>query len=206
MKDTGMVSGITTNPLLIAHSGKTLKSAIKEIASIFTGPISAEVNDGDVRSMLSEAEELSSISSNINIKIPLTMDGLVVCKKLREMGVDVNITLCFSPIQALLAAKMDATYISVFVGRCEDNGYDSESILYDVRDIYDRYEFNTQILVASVRSIGHVLMAAKIGADAITIPPKILYQMYSHYLTADGIDSFNKASAVTCASKEAPQE
>ena len=189
---TGMLDGVTTNPSLITKTGRNMIEAIKEIASVVNGPVSAEVVALDHDGMMREAEVLRKIADNIAVKVPLTPDGLKSCKKLSGDGTMVNVTLCFSANQALLAAKAGAAFISPFVGRLDDIGANGMEVISDIRLIYDNYDFKTEILVASVRSPVHILEAAKIGADVCTAPTKILMQLFNHPLTDAGIASFLK--------------
>ena len=190
LAEEGLLDGVTTNPSLIHKSGRNFLEVVKEIAGIVTGPVSAEVVALDHESMMREAEVLRKIGDNIAIKVPLTPDGLKTCRKLSGEGTMVNVTLCFSAAQALLAAKAGATFISPFVGRHDDNGFDGMALIADIRLIYDNYDFATQILVASVRHPMHVVEAAKIGADVMTAPPKIIRQLFNHPLTDSGVKSF----------------
>jgi len=192
LADTGLLDGVTTNPSLVQKSGRNFVEVVREIASVVSGPVSAEVVALDYEGMMREAEVLRKIGDNIAIKVPLTPAGLKACKALTSDGSMVNVTLCFSAPQALLAAKAGATFISPFVGRHDDVGFDGMEMVADIRLIYDNYDFGTQILVASVRSPIHVLEAAKIGADVITAPPKIIWQLFKHPLTDAGIASFLK--------------
>ena len=192
MAETGMLDGVTTNPSLIKKAGKDFIKTVKEIATITKGPISAEVVALDHEGMMREAEILRKIADNIAVKVPLTPDGLRTCKKLTDDGSMVNVTLCFSANQALLAAKAGATFVSPFVGRLDDNGSNGMELISDIRLIFDNYDFKTEILVASVRSAVHILEAAKIGADVCTAPTKILMQLFNHPLTDAGIASFLK--------------
>ena len=192
MAETGMLDGVTTNPSLIKKAGKDFIETVKEIATITKGPISAEVVALDHDGMMREAEVLRKIADNIAVKVPLTPDGLRTCKKLTDDGSMVNVTLCFSANQALLAAKAGATFVSPFVGRLDDNGSNGMELISDIRLIFDNYDFRTEILVASVRSAVHILEAAKIGADVCTAPTKILMQLFNHPLTDAGIASFLK--------------
>ena len=189
---TGLLDGVTTNPSLIHKSGRDFVEVVREIAGICPGPISAEVVALDYDGMMREAEILRKIADNIAIKVPLTPAGLKTCKALTDDGTMVNVTLCFSANQALLAAKSGATFISPFVGRHDDVGYPGIELISDIRIIYDNYEFDTQILVASVRSPIHVHDAAKLGADVMTAPPSIIKQMFKHPLTDLGIAAFLK--------------
>jgi transaldolase len=187
---TGLLDGVTTNPSLIHKSGRDFLEVVREIAGIVSGPVSAEVVALDHDEMMREAEILRKIADNIAIKVPLTPDGLRTCKALTDDGSMVNVTLCFSSAQALLAAKAGATFISPFVGRHDDIGYNGMDLSADIRQIYDQYDFGTEILVASVRHPIHVVEAAKIGADVMTAPPKIIRQLFKHPLTDAGIKSF----------------
>ncbi len=192
LADTGLLDGVTTNPSLIKKSGRDFIETVREIAAICPGPISAEVVALDHAGMLKEAEVLRKIADNIAIKVPLTPDGLRTCKALSDDGTMVNVTLCFSANQALLAAKSGASFISPFVGRHDDVGYPGMELIADIRLIYDNYDFPTQILVASIRNPIHIHDSAKIGADVITAPPAIIWQMFKHPLTDNGIASFLK--------------
>jgi transaldolase len=187
---TGLLDGVTTNPSLIHKSGRDFLEVVREIAGVVPGPVSAEVVALDHDGMMREAETLRKIADNIAIKVPLTPDGLRTCKALTDDGSMVNVTLCFSSAQALLAAKAGATFISPFVGRHDDIGYNGMDLIADIRQIYDQYDFGTEILVASVRHPIHVVEAAKIGADVMTAPPKIIWQLFKHPLTEAGIKSF----------------
>jgi transaldolase len=192
LADTGLLDGVTTNPSLVHKSGRNFLEVVGEIASVVSGPVSAEVVALDFEGMMREAEVLRKIADNITIKVPLTPAGLKACKALTSDGSMVNVTLCFSAPQALLAAKAGATFISPFVGRHDDVGFDGMQLIADIRLIYDNYDFGTQILVASVRHPIHMLEAAKIGADVMTAPPKIIWQLFKHPLTDAGIASFLK--------------
>ena len=187
---TGLLDGVTTNPSLIHKSGRDFVDVVKEIASVVEGPVSAEVVALDHDGMMREAEVLRKIADNIAIKVPLTEDGLRTCKKLTSDGTMVNVTLCFSANQALLAAKAGASFISPFVGRHDDNGFDGMALINDIRLIYDNYAFATEILVASVRHPIHVLESAKIGADVATMPPSVIKSLFKHVLTDKGIEGF----------------
>jgi transaldolase len=189
---TGLLDGVTTNPSLIHKSGRDFVEVVREIAGVVAGPVSAEVVALDYDAMMREAEILRRIGDNIAIKVPLTPDGLKACKALTSDGSMVNVTLCFSAAQALLAAKAGATFISPFVGRHDDVGFDGMQLIADIRLIYDNYDFGTEILVASVRHPVHVVEAAKIGADVMTAPPKIIWQLFKHPLTENGIAGFLK--------------
>ncbi len=187
---TGLLDGVTTNPSLIHKSGRDFMEVTKEICGLTDGPVSAEVVALDHESMMREAEVLRKIADNVCIKVPLTIDGLKTCKALTEDGTMVNVTLCFSANQALLAAKAGATFISPFVGRHDDNGFDGMDLIRDIRLIYDNYAFETEILVASVRHAGHVLESARIGADVATMPPGVILSLANHVLTDKGIEGF----------------
>ena len=188
---TGLVDGVTTNPSLVAKSGRQFLDAIKEICSIVPGPVSAEVTATDHATMLAQGRKLAKIAANVVIKVPLTPDGLKTCKALREEGTRVNVTLCFSAAQAILAAKSGASFISPFIGRLDDVGTDGMRLIADIVQIYDAYpEFETEVLVASIRHPMHVVDAAKLGADIATIPPAIVRQMYNHPLTDKGLAAF----------------
>jgi transaldolase len=189
---TGLLDGVTTNPSLIAKSGRDFMEVTKEICGLVDGPVSAEVVALDHETMMKEAEVLRRIADNVCIKVPLTVDGLKTCKALTGDGTMVNVTLCFSANQALLAAKAGASFSSPFVGRHDDNGFDGMDLIEDIRLIYDNYDFATEILVASVRHVTHVLEAAKIGADVMTAPPKVIHGLFKHVLTDAGIEGFLK--------------
>ena len=193
LSETGLVDGITTNPSLIAKSGKDFLKTLKEISKIIKGPISAEVTALDSKGMVQEAKKLSQISKNIVIKLPLTEEGLKTCKFLSKKKIKTNVTLCFSAAQALLAAKCGATYISPFVGRLDDIGENGMSLIYDIKSIYMNYSnLKTKILVASVRNTEHVIQSAIIGADVVTLPPATLKELSKHPLTDKGLDAFLK--------------
>ncbi|BAI97510.1 putative transaldolase [Sphingobium sp. TA15] len=187
---TGLLDGVTTNPSLIHKSGRKFLEVVEEICGIVDGPVSAEVVALDHETMMKEAAVLRKIADNVCIKVPLTIDGLKTCKALTGEGVMVNVTLCFSANQALLAAKAGATFISPFVGRHDDNGFDGMKLIEDIRLIYDNYAFATEILVASVRHPIHVLESAKIGADVMTAPPSVIKALFNHVLTEKGIAGF----------------
>jgi transaldolase len=192
LAETGLLDGVTTNPSLVHKSGRDFLDVVREIAGVVKGPVSAEVVALDYEGMMREAGVLRKIADNIAVKVPLTPDGLKACKALTSDGAMVNVTLCFSAAQALLAAKAGATFISPFVGRHDDVGFDGMALIADIRLIYDNYDFATQILVASVRHPIHVVEAARIGADVMTAPPKIIWQLFKHPLTDAGIASFLK--------------
>jgi len=187
---TGLLDGVTTNPTLIHKSGRKFLEVVEEICGIVEGPVSAEVVALDHETMMKEAAVLRKIADNVCIKVPLTIDGLKTCKALTSEGVMVNVTLCFSANQALLAAKAGASFISPFVGRHDDNGFDGMKLIEDIRLIYDNYAFDTEILVASVRHPIHVLESAKIGADVMTAPPSVIKALFNHVLTEKGIAGF----------------
>jgi transaldolase len=190
--DIGLIDGVTTNPSLIYKSGKDFKEVIKEISELTEGPVSAEVTSLNKEEMISQGRVLSSIAENVVVKVPLTMDGLVACKTLSDSSIKVNVTLCFSSAQALLAAKMGATYISPFIGRLDDISIEGLNLIEDIVTIYNNYPetINTEVLVASIRSPLQVTQAAQMGAGVATIPPKIIKQMIKHPLTDNGLTSF----------------
>jgi len=187
---TGLLDGVTTNPSLIAKSGRQFLDVVKEICALVDGPVSAEVIALDHPTMMKEAEVLRKLADNVCIKVPLTIDGLKTCKALTSEGTQVNVTLCFSANQALLAAKAGASFISPFVGRHDDNGFDGMALIEDIRLIYDNYAFATEILVASIRHPIHVLESARIGADVMTAPPAVIKSLFNHVLTDKGIAGF----------------
>lgn len=190
LAEAGLLDGVTTNPSLIHKAGRGFIEVVTEICGLVEGPVSAEVVALDHEGMMREAEILRKIADNVAIKVPLTLDGLKTCRKLRGDGTMVNVTLCFSANQALLAAKADASFISPFVGRHDDNGFDGMELIKDIRLIYKNYDFKTEILVASVRHPVHVLQAAKIGADIATMPPAVIKSLFKHVLTDKGIEGF----------------
>ena len=190
LAETGLLDGVTTNPSLIHKSGRNFLEVVEEICGVVSGPVSAEVVADDHEQMMREAEILRKIADNIAIKVPLTIDGLKTCKKLTDDGTMVNVTLCFSANQALLAAKAGASFISPFVGRHDDVGYPGMELIADIREIYDNYDFGTEILVASVRNPIHVHESAKLGADVMTAPPAVIKQLFKHPLTEAGLASF----------------
>jgi transaldolase len=190
LNDLGMLDGVTTNPSLIAKSGRNILEVTREICGIVEGPVSAEVTALDFAGMMKEAEVLLKIADNICIKVPLTPDGLKACKAITGNGNMVNVTLCFSANQALLAAKAGATFISPFVGRLDDQGLEGMELIGEIRTIYDNFGFATEILTASIRTVNHVKQAALIGSDVATIPPAIIHALYKHPMTDKGIDSF----------------
>jgi transaldolase len=188
---TGLLDGVTTNPSLIAKAGRDFKEIIAEICAVVPGPVSAEVAATDYEGMLREGRILATIAKNVAVKVPLTMDGLKACKMLTTEGTMVNVTLCFSANQALLAAKAGATFVSPFIGRLDDIGLDGMELIGEIRAIYDNYpNLSTDILAASIRTVGHVKEAALAGADVSTIPPSILKALVKHPLTESGLATF----------------
>jgi len=188
---TGLLDGVTTNPSLVAKSGKEFIPLIKEICALVDGPVSAEVAATDFETMLKEAHKLRAIADNVAIKVPLTPDGLKVCKSLSDEGTQVNVTLCFSAAQAILAAKAGAAFVSPFVGRLDDIGSDGMNLIADIVTIYDNYpEWNTEVLVASIRNPMHIVLAAQLGAGVVTVPPGVIHQLYKHPLTDKGLSAF----------------
>jgi transaldolase len=188
---TGMLDGVTTNPTLIAKSGRDFIEVIKEICAIVPGPVSAEVTAMDVEGMIKEGEKLARIADNVTIKVPLTWDGLKACKHFTSKNIMVNVTLCFSAAQAILAAKAGATFISPFVGRLDDIGESGMGLIADICAIYKQYEiFETEVLVASIRSPQHIVESAKLGAHVATIPPKVIRDLIHHPLTDKGLAAF----------------
>ena len=194
---TGLLDGVTTNPSLIHKSGRKFLEVVAEICGLVDGPVSAEVVALDHETMMKEAAVLRKIADNVCIKVPLTIDGLKTCKALTGDGCMVNVTLCFSANQALLAAKAGASFISPFVGRHDDNGFDGIQLISDIRLIYDNYGFETEILAASLRHPIHVLECAKIGADVITAPPAVIKSLFNHVLTDKGLAQFEADLAKT---------
>jgi transaldolase len=186
----GLLDGVTTNPSLMLKAGRPMKEVIAEICKIVKGPVSAEVAATDYESMMREAGVLSKIADNVCIKVPLTFDGLKACRAIRSDGRQVNVTLCFSAPQALLAAKAGASFISPFIGRLDDTGIDGMALIADIRTIYDNYDFETEILAASIRTINHVKEAALIGADVATVPAATLKSLVNHPLTDKGLAQF----------------
>ena len=187
---TGLIDGVTTNPSLIAKNGDDMARTIKDICALVPGPVSAEVTATDTDKMLEEGQYLASLAKNVTVKVPLTINGLKTCKALRAQGTQVNVTLCFSAAQALLAAKSGASFISPFVGRLDDIGEKGMDLIEDIVVIYENYGFETEVLVASVRSKQHVIDAAIIGAHVATLPPKVIYELYEHPLTDKGLKAF----------------
>ncbi len=197
LNDLGMVDGVTTNPSLIMKSGRDIREVTREICAMIDGPVSAETIAMDADTMIAEGRELAKIADNIAIKVPLTWDGLKACKTLTGEGRMVNVTLCFSANQALLAAKAGASFISPFIGRLDDLNIDGMELIEDIRTIYDNFGFETEILAASIRSVNHMKEAALIGADVATAPPGVIKSMANHALTDKGLDGFLKDWAKT---------
>jgi transaldolase len=192
LAETGLLDGVTTNPSLVMKSGRDFKEVVAEICAMVDGPVSAETVALDAEGMIAEGRELAKLGENIAVKVPLTMAGLKACKTLRDEGRMVNVTLCFSANQALLAAKAGASFISPFIGRLDDVNLDGMALIADIRQIYDNYGFETEILAASIRTVNHVTEAAKIGADVATMPPEVIRKLANHPLTDKGLDAFLK--------------
>ena len=190
LNNFGMVDGVTTNPSLIKKSGRDIIEVTKEICDLVSGPVSAEVTATDAETMIAEGRKLAEIAENIAVKVPLTWDGLQACKTLSDEGKMVNVTLCFSLNQAILAAKVGATFISPFIGRLDDINLDGMELIADIRNAYDNYGYETQILAASIRSANHIAESARIGADVITAPPAVIKGMVNHPLTDKGLAAF----------------
>ncbi|EAP83031.1 fructose-6-phosphate aldolase [Sulfitobacter sp. EE-36] len=190
LNDLGMVDGVTTNPSLILKSGRNILEVTKEICDLVDGPVSAEVVATKADDMIAEGRKLAEIAENITVKLPLTWHGLKACKVLSDEGKMVNVTLCFSANQALIAAKAGATFISPFIGRLDDINLDGMDLIQDIRTIYDNYGFETEILAASIRTVNHVLDAARIGADVMTAPPEVIKKLAAHPLTDKGLETF----------------
>lgn len=197
LNDLGMVDGVTTNPSLILKSGRDIIEVTKEICDLVEGPVSAEVVAKDAADMIREGKLLAAIAPNIAVKVPLTWDGLKACKALSSEGHMVNVTLCFSAAQAILAAKAGATFISPFIGRLDDINLDGMELIAQIREIYDNYDWSTEILAASIRSVNHITDAARIGADVITAPPAVIKAMAQHVLTDKGLQQFDADWAKT---------
>ena len=197
LNDLGMVDGVTTNPSLILKSGRDIIEVTREICGIVTGPVSAEVVALTADEMIAEGRKLAEIAPNITVKVPLTWDGLKACKVLSGEGKMVNVTLCFSVNQALIAAKAGATFISPFIGRLDDINLDGVELISDIRQVYDNYGFETQILAASIRTVNHVTQCALVGADVITAPPSVIKALANHPLTESGLAQFTKDWAKT---------
>ena len=193
----GLLDGVTTNPSLIAKSGRNFLEVIAEICRVVDGPVSAEVAAMDHAGMIAEGERLAGIADNVVVKLPLTLEGLKACRHFARAGIRTNVTLCFSANQALLAAKAGATYVSPFVGRLDDTNIDGMELIRDIRQIYDNYAFATEILAASIRTVNHITDVARIGADVITAPPSVIKAMANHVLTDKGLDQFLKDWAKT---------
>ncbi|MBK5926639.1 fructose-6-phosphate aldolase [Rhodobaculum claviforme] len=192
LNDLGMVDGVTTNPSLILKSGRDILEVTREICGIVSGPVSAEVVALEADAMIAEGRKLAAIAPNIAVKLPLTWDGLKACKVLSSEGFMVNVTLCFSVNQALLAAKAGASLISPFIGRLDDINIDGMELIQDIRTVYDNYDFTTEILAASIRTVNHVAEAARIGADVMTAPPEVIRKLAAHPLTDQGLQTFLK--------------
>jgi transaldolase len=187
---TGLVDGVTTNPSLIAKSGRNFLETIAEVCALIPGPVSAEVAATDATTMIAEGEKLAKIATNVVVKVPLTWDGLKATRALSDQSIPTNVTLCFSAVQALLAAKAGATYISPFIGRLDDYGFDGMELIHEIRAIYDAHDFDTEILAASIRNPAHVKAAALAGADCATIPPAVFRELIKHPLTERGLETF----------------
>ncbi|HHY50937.1 MAG TPA: fructose-6-phosphate aldolase [Alphaproteobacteria bacterium] len=192
LSQTGLLDGVTTNPSLVAKSGRDFKELIQDICKVVKGPVSAEVAATDYDTMMQEGRVLAKLADNVAVKVPLTMAGLKACKHLRADGIMVNVTLCFTPNQALLAAKCGATFISPFIGRLDDINLDGMELIHQIRQIYDNYAFTTEILAASIRSPNHVTQAALAGADIATMPPAVIRKLADHPLTDIGLANFVK--------------
>ena len=190
LAETGLLDGVTTNPSLIMKAGRPIAEVIAEICDLTPGPVSAEVAAIDLEGMLKEGRKLAAIAKNVAVKVPLTLDGLKACRKLTDEGRMVNVTLCFTANQALLAAKAGATFISPFIGRLDDIGLDGMELIEEIRAIYDNYDFGTQLLAASIRTPNHVKLAAIAGADVVTVPPAVLKSLLKHPLTDKGLELF----------------
>ncbi|MEM9013101.1 MAG: fructose-6-phosphate aldolase [Pseudomonadota bacterium] len=187
---TGLVDGVTTNPSLIMKSGRQFTDVVKEICAAVDGPVSAEVTATEASAMIEEGRTLAKIAENVAVKVPLTWDGLKACKALSDEGRMVNVTLCFSANQAILAAKAGATFISPFIGRLDDINLNGLELIADIRQIYDNYHFRTEVLAASIRSVNHVSECARIGADVMTAPPSVIRKLAAHPLTDQGLEAF----------------
>ena len=190
LSDMGLLDGVTTNPSLVAKTGRDFKDVIREICAIVEGPVSAEVTAAEADGMLAEGRRLAELAPNVAVKVPMTWDGLKACRALSQAGTKVNVTLCFNANQALLAAKAGAAFISPFIGRLDDAGEDGMEVIEEIRQIYDNYDFETEILAASIRSVNHVKFAALAGADVATVPPAVLKALVKHPLTDKGIELF----------------
>ncbi|MEQ1771613.1 MAG: fructose-6-phosphate aldolase [Devosia sp.] len=192
LHEMGLLDGVTTNPSLVAKSGRNFKEVIKEICGIVPGPVSAEVASTEYDGMIAEGHVLAKLADNVVVKVPLTIDGLRATKTFSKEGIKTNVTLCFSPNQALLAAKCGATYVSPFLGRLDDINLDGVELIEQIRQIYDNYDYTTQILSASIRSPNHVTQVALAGSDVATIPPAVIYKLADHPLTKSGLEQFVK--------------
>jgi transaldolase len=190
LASAGLLDGVTTNPSLILKSGRPMLDTIKQICELVAGPVSAETVATDHKTMLEEGRKLAKLAKNVTVKVPLTPDGLKTCRVLREEGTMVNVTLCFSAGQALLAAKAKASFVSPFVGRIDDQGHDGMHLIEEIMQIYNHYDFETEVLVASVRHTQHIIQAAKMGAHVATVPPNVLRQLFKHVLTDNGLKAF----------------
>ena len=196
--ETGLLDGVTTNPSLIAKSGRNILEVLKEICALVPGPVSGEVTTTVAADMIAEGKKLAEIADNLVVKLPLTFDGIKACYALSKEGIKTNVTLCFSSAQALLAAKAGATYISPFVGRLDDIAQDGMGLISDICQVYSMYpDIHTEVLVASIRNPIHLMEAAKMGADVATIPPKVIHQLFKHPLTDAGLEAFMKDVAST---------
>ncbi|MDF1679355.1 fructose-6-phosphate aldolase [Ponticaulis sp.] len=196
--ETGLLNGVTTNPSLIAKSGRNILEVLKEICALVPGPVSGEVTTTVAADMIAEGKKLAEIADNLVVKLPLTFDGIKACYALSQEGIKTNVTLCFSSAQALLAAKAGATYISPFVGRLDDIAQDGMGLIADICQVYSMYpDIHTEVLVASIRNPIHLMEAAKMGADVATIPPKVIHQLFKHPLTDAGLEAFMKDVAST---------
>ncbi|MBK3775476.1 fructose-6-phosphate aldolase [Azospirillum sp. YIM DDC1] len=191
LADTGLLDGVTTNPSLVAKSGRSFLDLVAEICDVVSGPVSAEVASTDFETMLAEGKKLAKIADNVAVKVPLTQAGLKTCKALSSEGTMVNVTLCFSPAQAILAAKAGASFVSPFVGRLDDIGQDGMGLIADIVEIYSNYDyFKTEVLVASIRNPIHIVDSARLGAHVVTAPPSVLKQLFNHPLTDKGLAQF----------------
>ena len=191
LADTGLLDGVTTNPSLVAKTGRSFLDLVAEICDVVSGPVSAEVASTDFETMLAEGKKLAKIADNVAVKVPLTQAGLKVCKALSSEGTMVNVTLCFSPAQAILAAKAGASFVSPFVGRLDDIGQDGMGLISDIVEIYSNYDyFKTEVLVASIRNPIHIVDSARLGAHVVTAPPSVLKQLFNHPLTDKGLAQF----------------